>query len=240
MNIIPAIDILNNKIVRLKKGDYNQVDYYDFDIIELVEKYYSAGFRKLHLVDLLGAKEGKIYIHNIINSIKKQFPSLEIQFGGGIRNLEFVQELMKLNVDYFVIGSLPIINKDDFEKILDFVGCDKIILAADVFDEKIVIKGWIEKTDISIYEYIDKYFQKGITTYLCTDINKDGMLEGPNFKLYNKILQAQPQINLIASGGISKIDDVILLKNNKLWGCVLGKSLLEGKIKIEELKNIVS
>ncbi|HOJ37584.1 MAG TPA: 1-(5-phosphoribosyl)-5-[(5-phosphoribosylamino)methylideneamino] imidazole-4-carboxamide isomerase [Ignavibacteriales bacterium] len=240
MKIIPAIDILNNKIVRLRKGDYNQVEYYDYDILKLVEKYYRNGFKRLHLVDLLGAKEGKIYISDIIKNIKANFNDIQLQFGGGIRNSDTVKFLQDLGVNYYVIGSLPIVNSTEFENILQILTLNQIILASDVDNDIIVIKGWIEKTNITIWNYIDKYFEYGIKSYLCTDINKDGMLQGPNFELYKKLQSYKNNIQIIASGGISNITDVIALNKNNIWGCVLGKSLLDNKIKIEELNNLVS
>jgi phosphoribosylformimino-5-aminoimidazole carboxamide ribotide isomerase len=240
MIVIPAIDIYNNKIVRLKQGDFNQVQYYDIDILSLLKKYIDNGLKRIHIVDLMGAKIGKVSIKETISSILNHFPEVTLQFGGGIRSYSIVEELNDLGVYYFIISSLPFKDRNEFERIVDFVGADRIIIASDVFEGNIAIGGWLTKTGTSIYDFINDMQKYNINNFLCTDISKDGMLTGPNVNLYNKILETFPNINLIASGGISSIIDVNILKDNNLYGCVLGKSLLDNKIEIEELKKIVN
>ncbi len=237
MIIIPAIDILDNKIVRLRKGDFNNVEFYPSSPLEQAKLYESYGFEWLHLVDLNGSRTGIISVSEIILEIKSK-TNLKIEFGGGIRNNENVTTLLALGVDKVIVGSVSILDKNEFEKIILNVGADKIIVAADVKDKIIAVKGWTENTSVSIYEHIEYCKSKGLDTFLCTDISTDGMLIGTNLKLYEKLLKSFPGIKLIASGGVKDINDVIALYDLNVYGVVIGKAIYENKIELKELIKI--
>jgi phosphoribosylformimino-5-aminoimidazole carboxamide ribotide isomerase len=235
MIVIPAIDILDNKIVRLSKGDFNRVEFYPNTPLEQAKLYESFGFDWLHLVDLNGSKTGIISVSEIILEIKAK-SNVKIEFGGGIRSYDNVATLLALGVDKVIIGSLSIKDKNEFEKVISNAGASKIIVAADVKDEMIVVKGWTENTSISIYEHIEFCMSKGLDTFLCTDISTDGMLKGTNLKLYGKLMEKYPDMNLIASGGVKDINDVKALAGLNVFGVVIGKAIYENKIKLQELK----
>jgi phosphoribosylformimino-5-aminoimidazole carboxamide ribotide isomerase len=237
MLIIPAIDILENKVVRLTKGDFNQPTFYDMPPISLSEKYDSLGFQWLHLVDLLAAKSKRITLQPLIKEIKNR-TNLKIEFGGGIGNKNQVAELLNAGVDKIIIGSLSISNKIEFERILGKFNPSKFIVAIDSNNEKILTKGWTEESGISIYEHINYCTSIGVKTFLCTDVSKDGTLEGPNIQLYKKILEIYTGIKLIASGGVGSLQDIIMLKEIELYAAVIGKAIYESKIKLEDLAKI--
>jgi phosphoribosylformimino-5-aminoimidazole carboxamide ribotide isomerase len=237
MLIIPAIDILENKVVRLTKGDFNQPTFYDISPIGLSEKYDSLGFQWLHLVDLSAAKGERIIVLPLIKEIKNR-TNLKIEFGGGIRNKNQVAELLNTGADKIIIGSLSISNKIEFERILGKFSPSKFIIAIDSNDEKILTKGWTEESGISIYEHINYCTSVGVKTFLCTDVSKDGTLEGPNIQLYKKILETYTGIKLIASGGVGSLQDIITLKEIELYAAVIGKAIYESKIKLEDLAKI--
>lgn len=237
MLIIPAIDILDGKLVRLKKGDFNQVSDYNLSPAEQAEKYYDIGFEWLHLVDLSGSKEGKTTSLSIIDSIKKN-TGMKIQFGGGIRSAADAKSILDLGVDRIVIGSVSVSNKPEFFKILSFADVDRICIAADVKGERVMIKGWEEDSQVNLFDHIHFCYCKGISHFLVTDIERDGMLSGPNYGLYELIKERYPSLNVIVSGGISKIEDVIRLKEKNYYGVVIGKAIYENKISLEELRSI--
>lgn len=239
MLIIPAIDILNNKVVRLRKGDFNQATYYDTTPLEVAERYNSSGFKWVHIVDLAASVDGNISTLSIIQQIKEK-TKLKIEFGGGIRNQEQVKKLIEAGVDKIIIGSLAITNKTQFEKIIDKFGKEKFIAAIDSNKEKILIKGWTQQSSISIYEHIKYCSELGIDTFLCTDVSRDGTLSGSNKELYEKIINQFPDINLIASGGIGSIHDILMLSQINLFAVIVGKAIYENKIKLEDLIKIGS
>ncbi len=224
MLIIPAIDILDGKLVRLEKGNYNSGKVYSDDPFSVASIFDEIGFDLIHIVDLSGSKEGKIQTIDLLKKIKSNL-KIKIQFGGGIRSADDVKLLLEIQVDFLVIGSLSIINPEEYEKI-------------DSKNELVRIKGWTQNSQISVYDHIEFCFSKGTTKFLCTDITKDGMLSGPNLSLYKKIKELFPQINLIASGGISSLSDVLELKEINIYGAVIGKAIYENKIDLKELKKI--
>lgn len=234
MLILPAVDLFDGKVVRLKKGDFNQITYYNFSPIEIAELYEEHGLKWIHIVDLEASKSGNISVGEIIEQIKEN-TSLCIEFGGGVRNLDQVRKLIELGVDKIIIGSLSIENKNEFQKIIENVGADKIIAAIDSLNEEIKTRGWTEESGVSIYEHIEYCLAKNVDTFLCTDIQRDGMLTGPSTDLYKKIMQRFEAIKLIASGGISCIEDVEELKQNSLYAAVVGKAIYENKIQLKEL-----
>ena len=234
MLIIPSIDIFNDKVVRLKRGDFNNITYYPDSPYERAKLYESLGFTLIHIVDLEGSKTGKFTALASIKEIKEN-TNLEIEFGGGIRSSKNVDELFSAGINYVVIGSLSIKNKNEFENIVKCNPVKKIIVAADVSNEMIRVTGWTERTEISIYSHIDYCTKLGINKYLITDISRDGMLSGTNKSLYEKISKNKPGINLIASGGIKDLEDIKNLEEINPYGVIVGKAIYENKIDLKEL-----
>ena len=234
MLIIPSVDIYENKVVRLKKGDFSNITYYPKSPYDQAKLYESLGFKLIHIVDLEGSKTGKFTAINSIKEIKEN-TNLEIEFGGGIRNSKNVDELYSAGIDYVVIGSLSIKNKTEFENIVKSNPAEKIIVAADVNNEMIKISGWTEETEVSIYSHIDYCRKLGIDKFLVTDISRDGMLSGINKILYEKIVKSKFGINLIASGGIKDIEDIKGLEEINPYGVIVGKAIYENKIDLKEL-----
>lgn len=236
MLIIPAIDILNNSVVRLEKGDYNNVSLYNQSPLEQAKIYDELNFERIHIVDLEGSKKGNFNALKILADIKKE-TKLIIEFGGGVRNYDDVKKLIDAGADKIILGSLSVANKPELEKITKSFGTDKFIIASDVLDYKIRTHGWTQDSGIQIFDHIEYCSSLGLNTFLCTDINTDGMLTGPNFGLYKELAERFPEINIIASGGVSSIDDVKMLSRMNLYGVVIGKAIYEGKINLEELQN---
>ncbi|MGK9477286.1 1-(5-phosphoribosyl)-5-[(5-phosphoribosylamino)methylideneamino]imidazole-4-carboxamide isomerase [Melioribacter sp. OK-6-Me] len=239
MLIIPAIDILNNKVARLTKGDFDKAKYYDTTPLAIARKYEEAGFQWLHIVDLGATLDKKINVLPIIREIKN-YTGIKVEFGGGIRNLSQVEEVFKAGADRIVIGSLSIRDKNTFERIVELYGAEKIVVALDSYNEKIFIKGWTEDSGVSIYEHINYCKELGINIFLCTDISRDGTLTGSNTQLYRKIMEYNSDIKLIASGGIGSIHDVLMLSQLNVYAVVVGKAIYENKINIKDLAKIGS
>ncbi|MCW8850796.1 MAG: 1-(5-phosphoribosyl)-5-[(5-phosphoribosylamino)methylideneamino]imidazole-4-carboxamide isomerase [Melioribacteraceae bacterium] len=237
MLVIPAIDIIDGKVVRLSKGEYDSVISYNKTPLEQAKIYDSLGFEWLHVVDLSGSKDGSINTTKIIEDIKNQ-TNLKIEFGGGIRTQNDVVKLNDLGVDGIIIGSMSVTNKTEFESIFELINPDKIIIAADVLDYTIRIKGWTEDSNIHLFDHIEYCKGLGIKNYLCTDIAVDGMLTGPSYTLYNETIKKYPEIELTASGGVSSMNDIIRLLELPLRGVVVGKAIYENKINLEELAKI--
>ena len=234
MLIIPAIDIIDKKVVRLSKGDYNKSTVYSQSPVDQAKIYDDFGFDWLHIVDLMGSKEGKFNITDIISEIKKK-TDLKVESGGGIRSLDDVDKLISVGVDKIVIGSISVNNRDEFEKIVSKFGSREIITAVDAKDEFIAVQGWTEKSRIHINDHIKYCIDLGLDTFLCTDISKDGMLKGPSFDLYKKLTSEFDNAKLIASGGISCMDDLLELENFKMYAVVVGKAIYENKINLKDL-----
>ncbi|MCL6493353.1 MAG: 1-(5-phosphoribosyl)-5-[(5-phosphoribosylamino)methylideneamino]imidazole-4-carboxamide isomerase [Ignavibacterium sp.] len=236
MKIIPAIDILDNKLVRLEKGKFQSSKVYSDNPLDVAKSFDGFGFEWLHIVDLSGSKSGKISTIDLLDKIKNQ-TRLKIQFGGGIRSLEDAKQLINY-VDRIIIGSLSVTDKNEFEKIISEIGEQKIICAVDVKDEKVMIKGWTVDSEQTLQNHIDYCSSVGIKNFLVTDIQRDGMLSGPNIILYSKLITNYPSLNFIASGGISNYDDLINLKKINSYAVVVGKAIYENKISLKELKEI--
>ena len=237
MKIIPAMDILNGKLVRLEKGIFQSRKIYSENPFETAKLFAANGFETIHIVDLSGSKDGKIKTLKLLQKIKTEL-KLQIQFGGGIRSLDDAIMLIKNGVDKIIAGSISVADKNEFEKIICRISSDKIIAAVDSEDEQVKIKGWTENSGINIYNHIDCCLANGIDTFLCTDIKKDGMLTGPNVELYQKLKTKYPKAKIIASGGVSRIEDVKNLKMENLYGVVVGKAIYENKIKLKELSGL--
>jgi len=239
MLIIPAIDLYENKIVRLRKGDFNQVTFYDHTPLAQAKEFARYGFEWIHMVDLLGSKMGTISVEEVIRIVKEE-TNLKIEFGGGVRNSQMVSQLFDIGIDKIILGSISVNNKIEFENIVKNFPPQNFIVAVDARDEKLAVSGWTESTTISIYEQMEYCLQFGLTHFLCTDISKDGMLTGTNVELYKNILARFSGIDLIASGGIKDLDDVKKLKEINPYGVVIGKAIYENKIDLRELAEIGS
>ena len=238
MRIIPAIDIINGKCVRLTKGDYTTEIVYNEDPLEVAKEYEDYGIQYLHMVDLDGARSNKIYNYKILEKIASQ-TNLKIDFGGGIKSEGDVKIAFSSGADQITGGSIAIKNRALFLNWLKEYGADKIILGADANNEKIAISGWKEESDEEVIPFIKKYKEKGIKYVISTDIAKDGMLIGPSFELYKRILKEVPDINLIASGGISKLDELPKLAELGCEGVIIGKAIYENRISLKELENYI-
>src|SRR5690606_13695694 len=234
MIAIPAIDIFENKIVRLEKGKCDEVTYYKNSPLEQARIYDSLGFKLIHIVDLLGSKTGKFTVFDVVKEIK-DYTHLKIQFGGGIRDTKKIVEILSAGIDYAVIGSTSVKNKSEFGLMVEKCTPERIIISADVQDEKIFVQGWTEETSVSVYTHIRYCTSLGIKKFLCTDISKDGTLTGTNTDLYKKIMEEFPDIELIASGGVKDMNDVRQLNAMNLYGVVVGKAIYENRIDLKEL-----
>lgn len=238
LDIIPAIDIIDGKCVRLSKGDYNQKKVYNENPLEVAKEFESYGIKRLHLVDLDGAKAKHIVNYKVLEIIASH-TNLIIDFGGGLKTDEDLHIAFESGANMVTGGSIAVKDENTFLGWIEKFGSDKIILGADVNDEKIVVSGWQENTDISLYPFIEKYVQKGINKVICTDIAKDGMLKGTSVDLYKKILNQFPTLYLVASGGVSCMQDLYDLEEAKVPAAIVGKAIYEGKIKLSELSKLL-
>ena len=234
MRIIPAIDIIDGKCVRLTQGDYAQKKIYNEKPLEVARMFQDAGLQYLHLVDLDGAQAGKVMNWAVIESIAAG-TNLTVDFGGGVKTEAEVTRLFESGVAQVNLGSIAVKNPDLVQQWIGKYGSEKIILSADVKDEQVAISGWLERSAISITDFIDDYLKRGISYITCTDISTDGMLQGPNTALYSKLMKAFPSIKLIASGGVSGMDDLAALRKIKVDGVIVGKAIYEGRVRLEKL-----
>lgn len=235
MIIIPAIDLIDGKCVRLSKGDYNTKKIYNQNPLEVAKEFEGNGLAFLHLVDLDGAKKGEVVNWKVLDKIANN-TSLKIDFSGGIKTKAAVELAFGLGANELTIGSLALKNKEEFLFWMNQFGANKFILGADVLNEKIAVHGWLETSNISVFDYLEDYISHGIQKIMCTDISKDGMLAGPSTDLYKKIIKQFPNILLVASGGVSSIDDLVELNQISCFGAIVGKAFYEGKIEIKGLK----
>lgn len=237
MKIIPAIDIIEGKCVRLSKGDYDTKKIYHENPLDIAKEFESNGILYLHLVDLDGAKAKEIKNLKTLEILASQ-TNLIIDFGGGIKNRENLESAFNAGANQVTIGSVAVENPALCQEwILEF-GSEKIILGADCLNQKIKTSGWIKDSNLNIFDFIKIYQNKGISKVICTDISKDGMLEGPSFQLYKEILR-EAEISLFASGGISSMKDLTELKEIGCSGAIIGKALYEGKISLKELQKFI-
>lgn len=237
MQIIPAIDIIEGKCVRLTQGDYQQKKIYNEHPLEVAKEFEGAGLQRLHLVDLDGAKAGAVKNWKVLETIASK-TSLNIDFGGGIKKEEDVKIVFSSGAALATIGSLAVKNEFEFVKWLLIFGADKFLLGADVKEEKIAVSGWLETTDIWIYDFIQKYIDHGVQQIFCTDVSKDGKLEGPSAELYKTIITQFPKLHFIASGGVSSVKDLEELKEIGCCGAIVGKAIYEGRISLKELQTL--
>ncbi len=238
MRIIPAIDIIEGKCVRLSKGDYATKKVYNENPLEVAQEFQDHGIEYLHLVDLDGAKSKHIVNHKILEQIASK-TNLKIDFGGGLKSNEDLKIAFESGANQITGGSIAVKNPTIFKNWLLQYGDDKIVLGADALDEKVAINGWLEESDKELIPFIEEYQKEGVSYIVCTDISKDGMLEGPSFELYEKILKRVQNIKLIASGGISTFEEIPQLAKLGCDGTIIGKAIYEGRISLKQLENYI-
>lgn len=236
MRIIPAIDIIDGKCVRLTKGDYSTTKIYNENPLEVAKMFEDFGIKYLHLVDLDGAKSKQIINQKVLENLASK-TNLQIDFGGGIKSINDVKTAFNAGAKQITVGSLAVQNPELMVDWIKEFGADKIILGADCKNRKIATNGWLENSDLDIIDFIQKYEKNGIQYAIVTDIEKDGMLSGPSFQLYEEIL-SETKISLIASGGITTIEDVIKLKKIGCEGAIIGKAIYEGTINLKDLNEL--
>ena len=237
-SIIPAIDIIGGKCVRLTQGDYEQKKVYNEHPLEVAKEFEESGITRLHLVDLDGAKKGAVVNWKVLEAIAGK-TSMVVDFGGGIKSGADVRIVFEAGAAMATIGSVAVKQPELFFSWLQQYGADKMFLGADVKEEKIAVGGWLETTELSVYDFLKSNMARGVQEIFCTDIAKDGLLQGPSTELYKKIIKELPGIQLTASGGVSKIEDVYELQEAGLAGVIIGKAIYEGLITLAELKKFL-
>ncbi|WP_305982943.1 1-(5-phosphoribosyl)-5-[(5-phosphoribosylamino)methylideneamino]imidazole-4-carboxamide isomerase [Roseivirga thermotolerans] len=234
MKIIPAIDVISGKAVRLTKGDYNQKKEYSDSPLEVAQRFEQAGITHLHLVDLDGAKAQKPQNLEVLEVLSSK-TRLRVDFGGGVKSSESLEAVLKAGAQQVTAGSIAAKDPEMVFSWLKHYGAEKVILGADVVDEKIAISGWQEDSGLDLFPFLEQYLAKGVTYCICTDVSKDGMLQGPSIELYKKIIKEFPQLKLIASGGVAELNDLYELREAGLYGAIVGKAYYEGRISLDEL-----
>lgn len=237
IEIIPAIDILHGKCVRLTQGEYASQKVYNEHPLEVARQFEGAGLKRLHLVDLDGAKEGRVRNWNVLELIAGK-TDLVVDFGGGIGTAKDLQIVFDSGAAFATVGSIAVKDENLLREWMLLYGPDKFLLGADVRDEKIAITGWTINTDIRIYDFIEKYSEAGIKQIFCTDIKMDGAMKGPSLELYIKILHQFPDLHFIASGGIRSLDDIYRLDEAGCRGAIVGKAIYEGLITLKDLASV--
>ena len=239
MQIIPAIDIIDGKCVRLTKGDYNLKTVYHDDPLEAAKQFEDAGLQRLHLVDLDGAKTGEVKNWKVLEKIARE-TKLIIDFGGGIKTETDLQKVFNAGAALATIGSLAVKDETKFVTWLKQYGADKFLLGADVKGEKIAVDGWMQTTDVLLNDFLQNYINHGVQQIFCTDISKDGKMEGPAIELYKNIVLKFPAIYFIASGGVASVNDLHLLKEAGCSGVIIGKAIYENNISLTDLKQFIN
>lgn len=237
MIIIPAIDIINGKCVRLSKGDYAQQKMYNEDPVAVAKMFADAGLQRLHIVDLDGAKAGAIKNLAVLEKIAAAV-NMVIDFGGGVKEITDVENVLNAGASIVTIGSLAVKQPEILEEWLIEFGTDRFLIGADVLDGEIKISGWLEDGGINIFDFVERLTSLGVTSIFCTDISKDGMMEGPSINLYKKIMEQYPGINLIASGGVSNMEDLKELKEIGCSGAIIGKAIYENLVSLQDLATL--
>lgn len=235
IELIPAIDIIDGKCVRLSQGDYHSQKVYNENPVEVAKMFEAHGIRRLHIVDLDGAASKHIVNHKVLETVAGQ-TSLIIDFGGGIKSDEDLHIAFESGAKMVTLGSIAVKEPETLVKWINTYGSERIILGADTKDRKIAVNGWMEYSNMELMPFIDEYMKKGVTKVLCTDISRDGMLNGPSTDLYKKIMETHPDLHLIASGGISSMKDIEMLEEAGIPAVVFGKAFYEGRITLQELE----
>ncbi len=235
--VIPAIDIIQGQCVRLTQGDYTQMKVYSVDPLEVAKQFEDAGLRRLHLVDLDGARAGSVKNWKVLESLAGN-TNLIVDFGGGIKKIQDVEILFNCGAAYCAVGSIAVQDEPEFTRWIQRFGGERFLLGADVKDRRIAVDGWQVVTDLLIYDFIEKYQQLGVRQVFCTDVRKDGLLAGPATDLYRDIIARFPDLYLIASGGVSSLADLQILKAMGCKGVIVGKAIYEGRLALAELAHI--
>lgn len=236
MELIPAIDLIDGKVVRLTEGDYAQKKIYADHPLDMAKQFEDIGIQRLHLVDLDGAKKGEVVNWKVLEAITSN-TNLKVDFGGGVKKEEDVVRIIESGACWVTIGSMAVKKPEVVWEWIESYGADRFFLGADVRDEKIAISGWQEMTAIDIHKFISSYLAVGLDYIFCTDISKDGRLEGSAVELYERILSRSSTIKLVASGGVSSMDDLYALQEAGCHGVIIGKAIYENKISLNDLKN---
>ncbi|RIV27805.1 1-(5-phosphoribosyl)-5-[(5-phosphoribosylamino)methylideneamino]imidazole-4-carboxamide isomerase [Fibrisoma montanum] len=234
MHIIPAIDLIEGKAVRLTQGDYSQKKEYNARPLEVAQQFEDAGLTRLHLVDLDGAKEKRVINWKVLELIASK-THLHIDFGGGVQSDDDLRVVFECGARQVTGGSIAVKQPDVFERWLSRHGSEAIILGADAKNEKIAVSGWEESTSMWIYDFVENYVDKGVKYVISTDVAKDGLLQGPSFELYRNLQDRYPSLNIIASGGVSNMSDIETLADMKLYGVIVGKAIYEGRVALKDL-----
>lgn len=234
MKIIPAIDIIDGKCVRLTQGDYAQKKEYADDPVAVAQQFEAAGIQRLHVVDLEGAKTSKLVNEGTLKNITAN-TGLKVDFGGGVKSDEAIEMAFRAGAHQITAGSIAVKNPELVTTWIERYGAEKIILGADVKDEKIAINGWQEDSGLDLFNFLDGFVKQNVQYCICTDVSKDGLLQGPAFELYQKIMDQFPELKLIASGGVANMDDLHRLNEMGVYGTIVGKAYYEGRISLEEL-----
>ena len=238
IELIPAIDIIDGKCVRLSQGDYDTKKIYNENPLEVAKEFEANGIQRLHVVDLDGAKSSHVVNYKVLDAIAGH-TSLTIDFGGGIKTDEDLVITFENGAHMVTLGSVAVKKPELFKKWLHQYGAEKIILGADVKDNRISVSGWLEEGPQELMPFLTNYTQEGVSKVLCTDISRDGMLQGPSIELYKQVMQRFPTMHLIASGGVSGVDDIIRLDEAGIPAVVFGKALYEGRITMKDLKRFL-
>ncbi|WP_241558080.1 1-(5-phosphoribosyl)-5-[(5-phosphoribosylamino)methylideneamino]imidazole-4-carboxamide isomerase [Maribellus luteus] len=238
IEIIPAIDLIEGKCVRLSQGDYNQKTVYNENPLEVAQMFEDAGISRLHLVDLDGAKAQHIVNYKVLETIATK-TNLVIDFGGGLKADKDLEIAFNSGASMVTGGSIAVKQKETFLIWLEKYGCEKIILGADAKDGKIAVSGWLESTELPVVGFIKEYHQQGISKVISTDISRDGMLSGPAFDLYEQIMKELPKVEIIASGGIASMDDILKLDEMGVPGVITGKAIYENRITLKEIERFI-
>ena len=238
IELIPAIDIIDGKCVRLSQGDYDTKQIYNENPVEVAKEFEAYGIQRLHVVDLDGAASQHVVNYRVLDRIAGQ-TSLKIDFGGGIKSDEDLVIAFDNGAQMVTLGSVAVKHPELFDKWLGMYGSEKIILGADTKNGKIAVNGWKEESTQELMPFLADYINKGVKKVLCTDISRDGMLEGPSVNLYKQIMEAHPELHLIASGGVSQLDDILALEAAGIPAVVFGKALYEGRITLKELSSLI-
>lgn len=234
MIILPAIDIIGGRCVRLSQGDYNQQTQYEATPVDMVKQYVAHGFKRIHVVDLDGAKASSPQNLDTLSELAA-VPGAEIEWGGGIKSVEALGAVLDAGAKYAVVGSVAAKQPELFEQWLKMFGPERIVLGADVREERVAVNGWQEEMDVTIDDLVDRFLKYGLSQVICTDISRDGMLQGPATELYVRLQKKYPEVDFTVSGGISSMADIHALKAAHLRRVIVGKAIYEGRITLDEL-----
>lgn len=239
IEIIPAIDLIEGKCVRLTQGDYGQKTIYNENPLEVAMQFQDAGLKRLHLVDLDGAKAKKVVNWKVLEKIASK-TTLHVDFGGGVQSDDDLKAVFESGAKQVTGGSIAVKNPELFMNWISVYGGEKIILGADAKKEKVAVSGWEEGTEIWVYDFVENYVDKGVKYTISTDVAKDGLLQGPSFDLYKNLQDKCPDLKIIASGGISGLEDVEKLAEMNIYGVIIGKAIYENRIKLSELQRFLN